>query len=106
LRVFRELNEKYQILLEKIYELTELPENEEIQRKKFNLLSKLISDLCDHRKFKNEVKEISSFLIILLNLYKKRYPLDIHSSELNTTRNNELLSKKLIHVLRKEFSVE
>jgi len=100
------MNKDYQKLLEKIYNLTELPENGEIQRKKFNLLSKLILDLCEKRKSINNVKEISSFLVLLLNIYKKKYPLDTYSSEINTTRNNELLSKKLIQVLRQEFSTE
>ena len=50
---------------------------------KFKLLSYLIKELCSYQNSKLRFNNISSLIILFLNLYKKNYPLDICSNDEN-----------------------
>lgn len=83
----------HQFILEKIISYAELPDNREIQKKKFSLLTELFLKLCTNKNYKNNFRNFSSLILILLNLYKKNYPVDIFSKE--TPRNLGTKKEKL-----------
>ena len=83
----------HQIILEKIITYTELPDNKEIQKKKFSLLTELFLKLCTNKNYVSNFRNFSSLILILLNLYKKNYPVDIFSKE--TKRNLEIKKDNL-----------
>ena len=77
----------HQIILEKIIAYVELPDNRDIQKKKFSLLTELFLNLCTNKNSKGNFRNFSSLILLFLNLYKKNYPVDIFSKE--NTRNPE-----------------
>jgi hypothetical protein len=94
---------EHQLILEKIYNLT-LIEGNIKQQQKFALLSKLFKDLCSSRNSKSKFKNITSLIILLLNLYKINYPLDKYSKmEENTHQLNEKSKVEFKKILCKEF---
>ncbi len=94
----------HQIILEKIITYTELPDNKEIQKKKFSLLTELFLKLCTNKNYVSNFRNFSSLISILLNLYKKNYPIDIFSKEkrrnLETKRNASEFKRILKQELR------
>lgn len=100
------MNGDYKELLEKIYNLTEQHENEQIQRKKFELLSFLLSELCKNQSSKKKITDLSSFIVLLLNIYKRRYPLDRYSTKDEKSIDKTKSNKTKHRILEKEFSIE
>ncbi|MHA1234416.1 MAG: hypothetical protein ACTSQL_04935 [Promethearchaeota archaeon] len=94
----------HQIILEKIITFTELPDNREIQKKKFSLLTELFLKLCTNKNYVSNFRNISSLILILLNLYKRNYPIDIFSKDkieiLETKRDTSEFKYILIQELR------
>jgi len=87
IKIFDNWRKEHQIILEKIIILADLPDNGDIQKKKFSLLTELFLKLCKNKNFKGNFKNLSSLILLLLNFYKKNYPVDIFSKEKN--RNSE-----------------
>ena len=73
----------HQIVLEKIFTIVGLPDDMDIQKRKFSLLTELFLKLCTNKNCKSKFKNISSLILLLLNLYKKNYPIDIFSNVKN-----------------------
>jgi len=89
----------HQIILEKIIAYAELPDNIEIQKKKFSLLTELFLKLRTNKNYVSNFRNISSLILILLNLYKKSYPVDIFSTEMSKnpeTKSNILEFKRIL----------
>ena len=87
LKIFDNWIKDHQIILEKIITFAELPDNADIQKKKFLLLTELFLNLCTNKNSKGNFRNFSSLILLFLNLYKKNYPVDIFSKE--NTRNPE-----------------
>jgi len=75
-----------------------------IQKKKFILLSKLIADLFKCTNSKECFTNISSFIILILNLYNEKFPADIYSSEENHAE--KIVDSKYKLLLKQEFLVD
>ena len=88
----------HQIILEKILFYAELPDNRDIQKKKFSLLAELFLKLCNNKNSKSRFKNVSSLILLFLNFYKKNYPIDIYSRLRN--RNSEI-EKEISEIQRK-----
>ena len=102
IKIFDNWRKEHQIILEKIITFADLPDNGDIQKKKFSLLSELFLKLCKNKNFKENFRNLSSLILLLLNFYKKNYPVDIFSKEKN--RNSE--TKKKISEFKRKLKGE
>ncbi len=104
IKIFDNWKREHQNILEKIINFTDLPDNGDIQKKKFSLLSELFLKLCKNKNFKGNFKNLSSLILLFLNFYKKNYPVDIFSKEKNqnseTKREISEFKRKLKGELR------
>ncbi len=99
IKIFDNWRKDHQIILEKILTFTDLPDNRNIQKKKFSLLTELFLKLCTNKNCKGKFKNLSSLILLLLNLYKKNYPVDIFSKEQlknPETKRNSLEFKRIL----------
>ena len=73
----------------------------EIQKQRFNLLSKLVADLFDCRNSIICYQNLSNLIILLLNIYNEKYPVDIYSTrKINSDEDCHL---QLKNILKREF---
>jgi hypothetical protein len=83
--------------------IQETPSNKKtLQRKKFILLSKLVADLFNTRNSQVCFNNISSLIILVLNLYNEKFPVDVYSLE----RENSMKESRFKHILKGEFMIE
>ena len=93
----------HQIILEKIITFSNLPDNRDIQKIKFSLLTKLILNLCTSKNNKGNFRNFSSLILLFLNLYKKNYPVDIFSKEKSKNPENKRDISKIKRILKQEL---
>ena len=97
---------EHQTILDKIYFLTASSDESKCQKQKFGLLTNLIKELCTSQNSKIKFNNLTSLIVLLLNLYKKNYPLDIPSNNgikvSNPIRQN---NSELKRMLRSEFLI-
>ncbi|MFX1366294.1 MAG: hypothetical protein ACFFCE_11330 [Promethearchaeota archaeon] len=72
-----------------------------LQRKKFILLTKLVTKLFSNKNSKVYFKNISNLIILVLNMYNEKYPIDIFSKSEDDALKNDKLKYK--HILKEEF---
>ena len=53
--------------------------NTEVQKKRFVLLSKLVADLFNCKNSAVCVHNISNLIILILNIYNEKFPVDLYS---------------------------
>lgn len=85
--------------------IQDTPSNEKtLQRKKFILLSKLVADLFNTKNSQVCFSNISNLIILVLNLYNEKFPVDIYSLD----KGNPLCeaNSKFKHILKEEFLIE
>jgi hypothetical protein len=51
-----------------------------IQKKRFNLLSKLVADLFNCKNSTICFHNISNLIILILNIYNEKFPIDLYSN--------------------------
>ena len=93
----------HQIILEKIITFANLPDNRDIQKIKFSLLTELFLNLCTNKNSKGNFKNVSSLILLLLNLYKKNYPIDIFSKQENGNPKTKRGISDLKRILKQEL---
>jgi len=93
----------HQIILEKILTLADLPDNADIQKKKFSLLTELFLNLCTNKNCKGNFRNFSSLILLFLNLYKKNYPVDIFSKAKTRNLETKRSVSKFKHILKQEL---
>lgn len=54
--------------------------NEEIQKKRFSLLSRLVDDLFNCNNSIICFHNISNLIILILNIYNEKFPIDVYSN--------------------------
>lgn len=54
--------------------------DEEIQKKRFSLLSKLVDDLFNCNNSITCFHNISNLIILILNIYHEKFPIDVYSN--------------------------
>jgi hypothetical protein len=77
----RLLERKVENLLKHILKPENSFNKKKIQKKKFILLSKLVTDLFNNKNSRIWFNNISSLIILILNIYNEKFPLDMHSSK-------------------------
>ena len=93
----------HQIILEKIITFSNLPDNRDIQKIKFSLLTELFLNLCTNKNNKGNFRNFSSLILLFLNLYKKNYPVDIFSKQENLNPKTKRGISKLKRILKQEL---
>ena len=95
------LEKKVEDLLENILKPEESQNKRRIQRIKFRLLSKLVADLFDNKDSKECFHNISNLIILMLNLYKDTFPVDIFPNKEKCVEVKATTQHK--HILKQEF---
>lgn len=82
-------------ILNKIFKLTDLPENQKSQKEKYAFLNLMILELCNSSNSKERLVDLSSHIILFLHLYKKNYN-EIHLFTDSQSRSfKDIESKKV-----------
>lgn len=79
IKILNNWNKEHQILFDKIKSFAEMSDEIQVQKNKFTLLSDLLLKLCTSRNVKDNFKNLTSLILLFLNMYKKNYPLDVYS---------------------------
>ena len=103
IKILNNWNKEHQLILEKINTYAELPDETEIQKKKFLILTELLLKLCTTRNIKSNFKNLTSLILLFLNIYKKNYPVDVYSKGTNKNLLGEQESLKFKSILKQEF---
>ena len=103
IKILSNWNKEHQLILEKINTYVELPDETEIQKKKFLLLSELLLKLCTTRDMRSNFKNLTSLILLFLNIYKKNYPVDIYSKETKKNLLTEQENLKIKSILKQEL---
>ena len=104
IKILNNWNNEHQNILEKINTYAELPDGTfEIQKKKFLLLSELLLKLCSTRNIRSNFKNITSLILLFLNIYKKNYPVDIYSKGTRKDVIDEQETLKFKSILKQEL---
>ncbi|MFX0004083.1 MAG: hypothetical protein ACFE9C_16635 [Candidatus Hodarchaeota archaeon] len=100
----RAIERKVEHFLQNVFK-QETPSNKkQLQRKKFILLSKIIADLFDKKNSQVCFSSISNLIILVLNVYNEKFPLDIYSPEKKDLTQES--NSKCKHILKEEFLIE
>ncbi|MBY8978804.1 MAG: hypothetical protein KGD72_00305 [Candidatus Lokiarchaeota archaeon] len=103
IKILNNWRKDHQIILEKIITFSNLPDNKDIQKKKFSLLTELFLNLCTNKNNKGNFRNVSSLILLFLNLYKKNYPVDIFSKQENRNPKTKRGSSELKRILKQEL---
>jgi len=103
IKTFNNWDKEHQIILDKICRFTEMPDEDQIQKNKFTLLSELLLKLCTSRNIKSNFKNLTSLILLFLNMYKKNYPLDVYSPDTKEIQVKYQESLNIKHILKQEF---
>jgi len=95
------IEKKVEVLLEKILKPEGSQNKRRIQRIKFRLLSKLVADLFNNKDSRECFHNISNLIILILNLYKDTFPVDIFPNKEKEIEAK--LTTKYKHILKQEF---
>ncbi len=87
--------------LENVFKPETLSNKKLLQRKKFILLSKLVEKLFSDNNSKVSFKNISNLIILVLNMYNEKYPIDIFSNSEDDSLKSDNLKYK--QILKEEF---
>ena len=98
------IEKKVEDFLRNIFKSETIFNKKYLQRKKFVLLSKLVADLFNSKNSQVCFNNISSLIVLILNIYNEKFPVDIYSN----IEDNSLKSfnSKYKRILKEEFLAE
>jgi len=82
------IEKKVEEFLENSFCTEDYRTDDEVQLRRFSLLSKLVADLFNCNNSTICFKNISNLIILILNIYSEKFPIDIYSN------NKSCLKKK------------
>ena len=98
------IEKKVEDFLKNIFKSETKVNKRALQRKKFLLLSKLVADLFKSKNSQVCFNNISSLVILILNIYNENFPVDIYSNlEENSLKR---FNSKYKHILKEEFLIK
>jgi len=100
----RIIEKKVENFLENVFKPETSSNKKILQRKKFILLSKLVSDLFDNKSSQVCFNNISNLIILILNIYNEKFPVDTYSLAEENSRKE--FDSKYKHILKEEFLME
>ncbi len=75
----------------------------QVQKKKFTLLSELLLKLCTSRNVRSNFKDLTSLILLFLNMYKKNYPIDIYSADTKESQLKPQCNLAIKRILQQEL---
>jgi hypothetical protein len=102
IKILNNWNKEHQTILNKINNFAEMPDEIQVQKNKFALLSELLLKLCTTQDIRSNFKNLTSLIILFLNVYKKNYPVDIYSKGSKKNHLGELDDVKFKSLLKQE----
>ncbi|NVM17036.1 MAG: hypothetical protein HWN80_04920 [Candidatus Lokiarchaeota archaeon] len=96
-------NKEHQTILDKINSFTEKSDEVQVQKNKFTLLSELLLKLCTSRNIKSNFKNLTSLILLFLNINKKNYPIDVYSVDTKESQLKVLEELKIKRILKQEL---
>jgi len=102
-KVLNAWNNEHQIILEKITSFAEMQEEIKVQKKKFTLLSELLLKLCTFRNVRSNFKDLTSLILLFLNMYKTNYPIDVYSADTKESQLKPQDNLTIKRILRQEL---
>ena len=103
IKILNNWKNEHQIILEKITSLAEMPEDIQVQKSKFTLLSDLLLKLCTSRNIKSNFKDLTGLILLFLNMYKKNYPIDVYSANTKESQLKPQDNLNIKRILRQEL---
>jgi hypothetical protein len=103
IKILNNWNKEHQIILDKIYSFTDMPDEGQVQKNKFTLLSELLLKLCTSRNIRSNFKNLTSLILLFLNIYKKNYPIDVYSPGKKEIQLKDQENINIKHILQQEF---
>jgi len=97
----QEIERQVEDLLVNIFKPEKASNKRSFQKKKFEMLSKFIADLFNCNNSRECFNNISSLIILILNIYNEKFPVDIYS--LNTDDFLKKSNSKYKLILKEEF---
>ena len=103
IKILNYWNKEHQIIFDKINSFLGMSDESLIQKHKFTLLSELLLKLCKSRNVKGNFKNLTSLILLFLNVYKKNYPIDAYSSKTRECQLEEQESLEIKSILKQEL---
>ena len=103
LKILNNWNKEHQLILDKINSFAEMSDDLQIQKNKFALLSELLLNLCTSRNMKGNFKNLTSLILLFLNVYRKNYPVDVYSVGIKENHLKEYDYLKIKRILKQEL---
>ncbi|MFX1277593.1 MAG: hypothetical protein ACFE9Z_09560 [Promethearchaeota archaeon] len=100
----RVIEKRVEHFLQTIFNANNTPDRKQIQRKKFILLSKLVADLFKNKNSQVCFNNISSLIMLILNIYNEKFPIDIYSVGQDIIQKAH--DSKFKQILKQEFLIE
>ena len=100
----RTIEKKVENFLQNVFKPETSSNKKALQRKKFVFLSKLVSDLFDNKNSQVCFNSISNLIILILNIYNEKFPIDKYSFREENSKNK--CDSKYKHILKEEFLIE
>ena len=98
------IERKIEVFLNTIFKSKKSTNRRIVQKQKFKVLSKLITDLFRRKNCRECFKNISSLIILILNIYNEKFPVDIYS--FNTDDSLKISNSNYKDILKKEFLID
>ena len=95
------IEKKVEDFLKNVFKSETIFNKKSLQRKKFVLLSKLVADLFKSKNSQVCFNNISSLIILILNIYNEKFPVDIYSNVEESSLKR--FNSKGKHILKEEF---
>lgn len=103
IKILNNWNKEHQIIFDKIISFAEMSDESQVQKKKFALLSELLLKLCTNRNIGDNFKNLTSLILLFLNMYKKNYPLEVFSIQTKEDQLKEQDTLKIKRILKQEL---
>ncbi len=98
------IERKIEVFLNTIFKSKKSTNRRIVQKQKFKVLSKLVTDLFHCKNCRECFKNISSLIILILNIYIEKFPVDIYS--FNTDDSLKISNSNYKDILKKEFLID
>lgn len=95
------IEKKVEDFLENSFCTEEYIIDDEIQKRRFSLLSKLVADLFNCKNSTICFHNISNLIVLILNIYNENFPIDVYSNDKRSLIRKP--NSKLKHILKENL---
>ena len=92
-------------ILDKIYQLTQIPGSQQFQKEKYHLLNCMLQELCQSSNSKQKFIDLSNYIMLFLHLYKGNYKETLFLPYESAINFNIFKAEVIKQILKKEFEI-